>query len=598
MLRQALVEAEAGQRKERLLQQQLQQELSSHIGEVTALNTSFATQSGAPVISYASTHSSVSEGLDVRSNSTEEDGDSLSQLDDDEKSAEDEDEVITLPEKAWNGIKALVRVVANVENLWDSPPQPIPLSSSGYYPQSAQSRQHRRRNQYVVLFWFVVLASSYAGERSTYKLLVDRAGPFRLFSVQMITITHTLLMGCGLLVSYYVRLHQRPVDGPIFMPLGIPLVDCVLMALLDTVAMVIVFLTGAHVPPTLTVILVQFTIPLTAFLTQFIHPDGRFKCCRFHDQNDSQNQHPDEHSPLVVENDRDFAKDSRDVHSLRTHHDNCTVPPVPTNNGDERLPGWGGLAAAHVWGSLILFVAVSLALFPAFYSIANPDFFIYADAIPTRTAINTIFFVLSCFPAAASQLYKEHIFLQYRQPVNMGYLNFILSIFQFIFVSVASPVAYGLQGLGSRGAWTKLYPASGFSDNFMDGLKCFFGVLDDEDQEYKYPEDAECRLTLLLVLLYVFSIIAVGVAVDKIVNAGATKVMYRGISAGIIVAVLSMHYYDMHITDFSYGPAIDALNLVCLVLLVLGSEVYHRASLQESTFETIYPEVLMPAFDD
>ena len=159
-------------------------------------------------------------------------------------------------------------------------------------------------------------------------------------------------------------------------------------------------------------------------------------------------------------------------------------------------------------------------------------------------------------------------------------------------------MVYGFQGLGFRGDWLRLYPPSGTSNNFVDGLKCFFGLLDEEDQENKYPEDAECRLTLLLALLYVFSIIAVGVSVDKIVNAGATKVMYRGISAGIIVAVLSMHYYDMHITDFSYGPAVDALNLVCLLLLVLGAEVYHRSSLQESTFETVYPVVMMPTFDD
>jgi hypothetical protein len=243
-------------------------------------------------------------------------------------------------------------------------------------------------------------------------------------------------------------------------------------------------------------------------------------------------------------------------------------------------------------------MAVLLALLPSLYSIAHPDFFIYADTIPTRTAINTLFFVLSCIPAAASQLYKEHIFLQYRQPVNMVYLNLILSIFQFILVSVISPVAYGLQGLGFHGDWFNLYPASGTSENFIDGMKCFFGVLDEDDQENKYPEDAECHLTLFLALLYVFSIIAVGVSVDKIVNAGATKVMYRGISAGIIVAVLSMHYYDMHITDFSYGPAIDALNLVCLLLLVVGAEVYHRSSLQESTFETIYPIVVMPTFED
>jgi CRT-like, chloroquine-resistance transporter-like len=519
-----------------------------------------------------------------RLRSNDDDSSTASSDDYSSSSSSEEEVIVPLHERLWRGLKTLVRVVANVENLWDSP-----HLNHQQHPPSLAARQLRRRNQYVVLFWFVVLASSYAGERSTFKLLVDRAGPFRLFTVQMITGTHILLMGTALVISYY-RQRAR------FMALGVPLVDCVLMALLDSVALVLVFLTGAHVPPTLTVILVQCTIPLTAFFTQFIHPDGKFKCCirdtfNTH-QTPSNSSSPHELSPLMDP----FASNPKDSSPPRTP----SQPPPPSMPAaiDERLPGWGGLAAAHVGGSLILLLAVSLALCPAFYSIANPDFFIYADAIPTRTAINTLFFALSCFPAAASQLYKEHIFLQYRQPVNRTYLNFILSVFQFVFIGVAAPVLYVLQGLGSRGRWTKLYPASTFGDNVLDGLRCFFGLLDEYDQENKYPEDAECRLTLLLTILYVLSIVAVGVAVDKIVNAGATKVMYRGISAGIIVAVLSMRYYDMHITDFSYGPAIDALNLVCLVLLVLGAEVYHRASLQEATFETVYPPVVLPNLED
>ena len=173
----------------------------------------------------------------------------------------------------------------------------------------------------------------------------------------------------------------------------------------------------------------------------------------------------------------------------------------------------------------------------------------------------------------------------------MDYLNLLLSIFQFIFASVMSPLVYGLQGLGAKGDWTTLYKSEEFSDNFLDGLLCFFRLLSDDDQENKYYDDARCDFTLGLTLIHAFSIIAVGVAVDKIVNAGAVKVMYRGISAGIILAVLSMHAYDMHIPEFSYGPVVDGLNLICLLLLILGSEVYHRVSLQESTFETVFPDV-------
>jgi CRT-like, chloroquine-resistance transporter-like len=428
-----------------------------------------------------------------------------------------------------------------------------------------------------------------------------------------------LILGGGLLFAYYSRIRHKQwhneasSDWPynnlsthstMQLPLGVPYVDCILMAVLDTVTLVTVFLTGEHVPPTLTVILVQFTIPLAAFLSQFIHPDGQWSCCRpervdaaHQEDEDAENRSPLMESGgahLFTDHSNAAASPDRRMQSNSTTITSTTV----AASRDAPLQGWGGLAATHVYGSLILVVAVSLALCPAFYSIGHPEYFYYADQIPMRTAINTLFFVSSCIPAAASQLYKEHIFLQYKQPVNMMYLNLLLSVFQFIFCSIAAPLLYGLQGLGSRGDWTKLYPASGVSENFYDGLKCFFGLLDVAEQQDKYPEEADCRFSLGLVLLHVFSIIAVGVAVDKIVNAGATKVMYRGISAGIIVAVLSMHYYDMQLPDFAYGPAIDALNLVCLVLLVLGSEVYHRTGLQEATFETVYPIIEIPAFDD
>jgi hypothetical protein len=161
-----------------------------------------------------------------------------------------------------------------------------------------------------------------------------------------------------------------------------------------------------------------------------------------------------------------------------------------------------------------------------------------------------------------------------------------------------SPLVFILQGLGARNDWTQEYPSSAFGDNFLDGLECFAGTLSKDDQENKWPDDARCKFAWFLCLLYAFSIISVGVAVDKIVNAGATKVMYRGISAGTIVAVLTMHFYDMHLPDFNYGPTIDALNLLCLILLILGAEVYHRVSLQESTFETVYPEVPVQSFYD
>ena len=473
--------------------------------------------------------------------------------------------VTDLPQTIWNKLKTCFLVVANVENLWDSP----------HDTEARMGQEGYRDSTLIVLFWFVVLATSYACERSSFKLLVDRAAPFRLFAVEMVTGVHALILGLTMVIKSCVQ------PATARLGLGIPVVDVALMALLDTATLLLVFLSGYHVPPTLTVILVQFTLPLTALLTQFVHPDGRFHCCR----------PPVEPEPQCS----DSPTGSPGTYGAIANNNSVPAPPPGQRMPEGTpIPGWGGLSWEHIWGSGIIALACLLALLPAFYSIADPEFFAYADTIPMRTAINTLTYVSSCFPAAASQLYKEHIFVSYKQPVNMAQLNLLLSIFQFIFVSILSPLVFVFQGLGTTvrtGSWMDLYPSSIFSDNFFDGLLCFFRLLPVVDQEDKYPEEASCDFALLLVLLYAFSVIAVGAAVDKIVNAGATKVMFRGISAGIIVAVLTMHAYDMYIPDFSYGAIVDGLNLACLLLLILGSEVYHRVTLQDSTFETTYPAV-------
>jgi hypothetical protein len=230
---------------------------------------------------------------------------------------------------------------------------------------------------------------------------------------------------------------------------------------------------------------------LTALISQFVHPDGYFKrCC-----------------------DQARSSDSNEV----------PIPPnlfEHENNVGQPFPGSGGLSIEHISGSIIISLAVLLALCPSIYTLVDQDFFVYADAIPIQTAYNSILFVSSCIPAAASQLYKEHIFLQYKQPVQPDYLNFVLSVFQFVFASIMSPLVYTLLGFAASDDWPKLYPSSEFSKNFADGFRCFSGTLDDDRAENGYPDEAICDRSLLLVCMYSFSVICVGVAVDKIVNAG------------------------------------------------------------------------------
>lgn len=182
---------------------------------------------------------------------------------------------------------------------------------------------------------------------------------------------------------------------------------------------------------------------------------------------------------------------------------------------------------------------------------------------------------------------------QHKKPIDASYLNLVLSLLHCIFVLVLLPLVYVLQGIGADSDWAQLYPSSSVSMNFFDGMKCFLGTLDLDEAQSLYPEQAQCRWSLLIVLVHVASIVVVNISVDKIVHAGATEVMHRGISAGIILGVMAMYAYEYLNPVLQYGSILIGLNLVCTCLVIVGSESYHSFGIHDNTFETVYPD-----FDD
>jgi hypothetical protein len=193
MLRKALDAAEQQQ-------QQQQQQLLPNIDSET---TSLATGND----EYGSL-AKTSEGDDE--SGVEDSTFAFGDEDDDDEEEEQEPRQTNFVVKVVLWIHSLILVVANVDNLWDSP-------------------VHRRSRQTwcVVSFWFTMLATSYAVERTTFKLLVDRTGPFRLFSSLVLTGTHAMLLSFGMVISRLVN----KVWGRGFKTLGVPLVDvgCKLM---------------------------------------------------------------------------------------------------------------------------------------------------------------------------------------------------------------------------------------------------------------------------------------------------------------------------------------------------------------------------------
>ena len=164
-------------------------------------NTSLAQKSTVSQDVYGST-AKKSQEEEIESQEYDDDDSDGDDADDDSSSELSQEEKEPFLERCWIDTRECFATIADVDNLWDE--------SAGHIT---------RRNRLLVLFWFFVLATAYAGERSTFYLLCDRTGPFRLFSAVMITSCHALLLAFGMLLSAIQRRDFSPKS------LGIPIVD-------------------------------------------------------------------------------------------------------------------------------------------------------------------------------------------------------------------------------------------------------------------------------------------------------------------------------------------------------------------------------------
>ena len=134
----------------------------------------------------------------------------------------------------WHKIRIIVVAIADVDNVWDSP-----LSNGGrgtyvhvedtrstnlttvgvnnnhqtsgilYNVITGGTTSTQRNRTAAIIFWFIFLATSYASERSTFKLLVDRVGPFRLFSAELILGAHAVFTGLCMLLGRLFRKEKK-----------------------------------------------------------------------------------------------------------------------------------------------------------------------------------------------------------------------------------------------------------------------------------------------------------------------------------------------------------------------------------------------------
>ena len=496
------------------------------------------------------------------------------------------------------------------------------------------------RHRIAVIFNCFLLAIAYSAERSTFKVLVDKAGPFRLLSAEVITGSHALVLGLGMAAGkasrYFAARNKakngsststasqppqhrhRPPDAAIVKGVGVPLADLGLMAVLDTGHLLLSVISGSVIPPVLTVILVQFTIPLAVYATEFLHPKGRCRqaggviCCLGDlDEDDSLGDDGLEsqgyqQSPGTPNRSNVGRGRSSNMRSSIGSQATTTASsrPETADEDDVSVSSFGRLSGRHMCGSFLITIAIVLVLSPAVIMIADPPSQHITSKFqesetkgadpaiaPTRSAFNTLLFAAACIPAAASQLHKEHTLASQRQPVDPNRLNLALSIFSSIFALIVSPLLMPLQGLAAGVNWTGIYPSRKTSANFLDGLKCFAGTLDEATETTLYPESASCRFLWLVALLHVLAIIIAGVAVERIVYRGATKLIHLAISVGFVLAITAMYMYEIIDNSHIYGPIAYSSAFIAATIALIGLSMHNAEQYSAELYCSDYEKI-------
>ena len=127
-------------------------------------------------------------------------------------------------------------------------------------------------------------------------------------------------------------------------------------------------------------------------------------------------------------------------------------------------------------------------------------------------------------------------------------------------------------GLSSRFSG---FPISSFLDNFGDGLACYIGDNPDyTNAAYEYS-NADCSYSFVLILGYVISNVVVLECIDRVLRL-SNQILGRATAAAVFVAFLALGLYD---TNMGYehgilGTAIDYPDLVSIVILLIGMEIY------------------------
>lgn len=235
-----------------------------------------------------------------------------------------------------------------------------------------------------------------------------------------------------------------------------------------------------------------------------------------------------------------------------------------------RRYGW-----AHNAGLLLMGGAVALSVLKILWydSTENEDYF--------ATYSSLVYVGAACLQGL-STLYKEQALAAWSRPINLYYLSAYLFFYQFFVTIAFSAVFYGL------------FSDANMFHSFYYGWMCFLGdtpaVINRDDDITVY---VNCSASLWVILGYVLSTFCVLVCLHSVLESNAHSVP-RLLSAAICAAFLLLWAYDAYYlqlqpSPYIFGGSVGAVDVVALVLLLLGTEIYGRDPEPDVELITHYP---------
>mmetsp|Transcript_32069 Transcript_32069/g.93132 ORF Transcript_32069/g.93132 Transcript_32069/m.93132 type:complete len:400 (-) Transcript_32069:196-1395(-) len=218
--------------------------------------------------------------------------------------------------------------------------------------------------------------------------------------------------------------------------------------------------------------------------------------------------------------------------------------------------GRSGFRTSHFAGAAVIAASVLVALLPA---LVSGSF---------RTVLNTLLYLSSCVPAAASALYKEQALVAFRQPVDPYELNLQVDLCQLLLLIPATPAVFRLTNPGS----------SDFVHSLQAAFRCIFSASEfgASDDSLHLPDTSSCNASLYIMLVYIVAALLVNWVVDKVFSFGSSVMLYRAVTAATLTAFIVLGFFAHGHPHSVFGVSVAVLNIPSAIILVVGSEIYHR----------------------